>query len=184
MLFRGGRFARIVMRLDPAHSESQPRFVPEAVLRCTRFPRHRRGSMKHPMLVALAWLAGCASPQYPHDPRYPYAPPGAPPPHEQVIRHGERATMSSTQGAWYAATCYAQVFMNRSGGRLAANVARDGPDDHWVVNVTENVPGGAYLAVIRVAPAAAGSNAEMFTTPLAPFGGRERFRRSIAETCR
>ena len=54
----------------------------------------------------------------------------------------------------------------------------------WVVNVTENVPGGAYLAVIRVAPAAAGSHAEMFTTPLAPFGGRERFRRSIAETCR
>ncbi|HEX5613284.1 MAG TPA: hypothetical protein VFX67_11565 [Burkholderiales bacterium] len=137
--------------------------------------------MKLPRLFALLFLAGCAHAQNPHDPRYPYA---APQPQEQVIRQGERSTMSSTQGAWHAANCYAQVFTERGGGRLTANVVRDGPDDRWIVNVTEAVQGGAYAALIRVAPAASGSNAEMFTTPLTRFGGREGFRRSLAERCR
>ena len=137
--------------------------------------------MKLSTLLLIILVAGCAQAQAPYDPRYPHA---APPPNEQVIRRGDRSTMSSTQGAWYASNCYGQAFIDVSGGRLTAQVVRDGPDDRWVVNVTEGVPGGAYAAVIRVAPAGSGSNAEMYTTPLTRFGGSERFRRALAERCR
>jgi len=136
--------------------------------------------MKRLATFTLVLLASCA---YSQDPRYPHPSRSAPEPHEQVIRHGARATMSSTQAPWHAANCYAQAYVNRSGGRLAANVVRDGPDERWRVNVTDAVPGGAYVAVIRVVPAASGSTAEMFMTPMSHLGGGEGFRRSLAERC-
>ena len=98
--------------------------------------------MKRFAIAGLVLVSGCA-----YTPENPHANPGDA--SERLLREGARGTMSSTQGSFLAAACYATAVNNRSDG-LTANAARDGAEDRWGVTVRETRRPEHVVAVVNV----------------------------------
>jgi hypothetical protein len=108
---------------------------------------------------------------------------------EHLMRDGARATMTSRQNSFLAASCYATAFNNRGDG-LTANAARTDAADHWRVTVREH--NGRAVAIVNVGPAGAtstgptdtsGSASELFLRQRFGRGGVDNLRRFLAERC-